>query len=141
MAEKQRKEKELESSRVKHPIGVKLISIISAIVVVSLGGLACLVAGFVSKDTIQTARQNNFVINSRMASELENRIDNVVSTVSTFVELVKNAEGEGNKTAAKEFSSGFFRKNPEVIAIALPASDSTFINFQFLGENELMNPL
>lgn len=137
MAEKQRKKKELESSRVKHPIGVKLISIISAIVVVSLGGLACLVAGFVSKDTIQTARQNNFVINSRMASELENRVDNVVSTVSTFVELVKNSESEGNKPAAKEFASGFFKKNPEVIAIALPASDSTFINFQFLGENEL----
>ena len=137
LAEKQRKKKELESSRVKHPIGVKLISIISAIVVVSLGGLACLVAGFVSKDTIQTARQNNFVINSRMASELENRIDNVVSTVSTFVELVKNAENEGNKTAAKEFSSGFFKKNPEVIAIVLPASNSTFVNFQFLGENEL----
>ena len=137
LAEKQRRKQEIASSRVKHPIGIKLISIISAIVIVSLSGLACLVAGFVSKDTIQTARQNNFVINSRMASELQNRIDNVVSTVSTFVELVKNAEDEGNKTAAKEFSSGFFKKNPEIVAIVLPESDLTFLNFQFLGENEL----
>ncbi len=137
LAEKQKKNEELRASRVKHPIGVKLICIISAIVIVSLSGLACLVAAFVSKNTIQTARQNNFVINSRMASELENRIDNVVSSVLTFVELVEKSENEGNFSASKELSSSFFEKNPEIIAIVLPELNSTFMNFKFLGENEL----
>lgn len=136
-AEKQRKKQEQAASRVKHPIGVKLISIISTIVIVSLTGLAWLVSAFVSKNTIQTARQNNFVINSRMASDLQNRIDNVVSNVSTFTELVKNAEYDENPTAAKEFSFSFFSKNPEIVAIFLPSSESKFLNFQFLGENEL----
>lgn len=136
--EKLHEKQKAAASKVKRPIGVKLISIISAIVVVALGGVTYLVSYFVSEDTIVNAQENNLTINTRTANDVESRIGNVVSAVQTFIEILENSASE-NRTAADESAFAFFERNPEVAAIILPSSDTEFYNMKFLGENEILS--
>lgn len=136
--EKLREKQKAAASKVKRPIGVKLISIISAIVVVALGGVTYLVSYFVSEDTIVNAQENNLTINTRTANDVESRIGNVVYTVQTFIEILENSVS-ANRTAADESAFAFFERNPEVAAIILPSSDTEFYNMKFLGENEILS--
>lgn len=136
--EKLREKQKAAASKVKRPIGVKLISIISAIVVVALGGVTYLVSYFVSEDTIVNAQENNLTINTRTANDVESRIGNVVYTVQTFIEILENSVS-ANRTAADESAFAFFERNPDVAAIILPSSDTEFYNMKFLGENEILS--
>ena len=66
---------EKKKSRVKHPIGVKLIFIISLLVLISMGVITILVSYFISKDTRINAEDNNLTINSRTASDCQSRFN------------------------------------------------------------------
>ena len=81
-AEKKRIKAEKDANRIPHPIGAKLIAIISAMVVIALGGVTYLVSYFVSQDVRTSAEENNLAINSRTASDTENRINTTVSPLS-----------------------------------------------------------
>ena len=74
-------------AKIKHPIGIKLILIISLLVVFSMGVITVLVSYFISKDTRINAEDNNLTINSRTASDCQSRLNSVISSVKDFIYL------------------------------------------------------
>ena len=66
-------------------IGAKLITIISIIVIFSMGLITFLVSYFVTKDTRINAEMNNYTINSRTSSDCEYRINSLISNVMFFL--------------------------------------------------------
>ena len=79
---KEKKIKTDTADKVRHPIGVKLIAIISTIVLIALGGVTYAVSYFVTSDVRNNAEENNLTINSRTAADTENRITSALSSVA-----------------------------------------------------------
>lgn len=123
------------SVKLGHSIGVKLISIISAIVVIALGGVTYVVSYFVSSDVRTSAEENNLAINSRTASDTESRITSAISSVALFLDLI-DAAGD-NETEIKSKENIFFNRNKSVVAVYLPESSQLFTSPSFFISREL----
>lgn len=132
---KKNKQRDKIIDKVRHPIGVKLIAIISMIVLVALGGVTYAVSYFVSNDVRTSAEENNLTINSRTASDTENRITSAISSVAMFLDLL-NTAGE-NKTEIKAMENLFFERNKAVAAVYLPENGRVFTNTAFFLSREL----
>ena len=124
-----------QAERVRHPIGVKLIAIISMIVLVALGGVTYAVSYFVTADVRNNAEENNLTINSRTASDTENRINSAISSVAMFIDLL-NTAGE-NTTEIKSMENLFFERNKSIAAVYLPQNGRLFANTTFFAAHEL----
>lgn len=122
-------------SRILFSIGMKLVSIISLIVIISLGGITFLVSYFVSNDTKISAEENNLTINSRTATDCENRISSAVSSVGMFFDLLEVA-GE-DELAVSRNTRMFFDRNKDLVAVALPFSERKFQNQTFFLSHEI----
>ena len=133
---RENKDKTLDNTeRVRHPIGVKLIAIISMIVMVALGGVTYAVSYFVTADVRNNAEENNLTINSRTASDTENRITSALSSVAMFIDLL-NTAGD-NTTEIKSMENLFFQRNKSIAAVYLPGSSRLFANTEFFVSHEL----
>lgn len=132
---KKNKQRDKIIDKVRHPIGVKLIAIISMIVLVALGGVTYAVSYFVSNDVRTSAEENNLTINSRTASDTENRITSAISSVAMFLDLL-NTAGE-NTTEIKAMENLFFERNKAVAAVYLPENGRVFTNTAFFLSREL----
>ena len=130
---KKREQNQIE--RVKHPIGVKLIAIISTIVLVALGGVTYAVSYFVTADVRNNAEENNLTINSRTASDTENRITSALSSVAMFMDLLNTAGN--NTTEQKSMENLFFTRNKSIAAVYLPGTGRLFTNSEFFISHEL----
>ena len=115
-------------------IGVKLISIISALVIISLGLITFLVSMFVSGDTRISAEDNNLTINSRTAADTENRLKSVMSNVGMFFDLI---EGSDDDVELARNAALFFRRNQDVAAVMVPEENWLYTNKAFFLKNEL----
>ena len=133
--DKKKKIEVSKSDKVRHPIGVKLIAIISTIVLVALGGVTYAVSYFVSSDVRNNAEENNLTINSRTAADTENRITSALSSVAMFIDLL-NAAGT-NTTEIKSMENLFFQRNKSVAAVYLPDTGRLFTNTEFFISQEL----
>lgn len=133
--DKKKKIEVSKSDKVRHPIGVKLIAIISTIVLVALGGVTYAVSYFVSSDVRTNAEENNLTINSRTAADTENRITSALSSVAMFIDLL-NAAGT-NTTEIKSMENLFFQRNKSVAAVYLPDTGRLFTNTEFFISQEL----
>lgn len=120
---------------VKYSIGIKLISIISAIVIISLGLITFLVSYYISADTRVNAENNNFVINKRTSSDCSNRINSIISSVGMFYDLVDSANNDENEI--NKNASMFFERNSDVIAVYFKDREEPFVNKKFLIANEI----
>ncbi len=138
--EKKVAKQEIASSKVKRPIGQKLISIISAIVIISLGCLTFIVYHFISEDTKTNAEANNLTVAIRTAGDCEKTLQNIVSTVDSFV-TVFNSETNFNEIVANENASVLFGSNPEIVAISFPQLNKSYENLTFFGEHEIETSL
>ena len=97
------------SLKVKNPIGVKLVVIISMLLVFAVGGVTCAVSYFVTQDTRSNAEENNLAINSRTASDTENRINSALSSVTMFLDLESGlAKNEGDKAGIEKMFENYF---------------------------------
>ncbi len=134
-AEEARIREEKRANRVSRPIGAKLIGIISAIIVIALGGVTYLVSYFITQDIRMSAEENNLAINSRTASDCENRIETAVASVTMFVDLLKNA-GE-SETEVKSVENLFFDRNRDIVAVYLPVTGRLFTSTAFFISHEL----
>ncbi len=121
--------------KVKNPIGVKLIAIISIILMVALGGVTYAVSYFVTADVRTSAEENNLTINSRAAADTENRINTAVSSVGMFVELVYSTGS--NQTELASLENLFFDSNKAIAAVYLPEESRIFVNTPFFISHEL----
>lgn len=113
------------ASRVKHPIGIKLVVIISLLLVVAVGGVTWAVSYFVTQDTRSNAEENNLAINSRTASDTENRINSALSSVTMFLDLEANvAKNDGDKSGIEKL---FFDRNKDIVAVYYVNADEAFL--------------
>lgn len=125
------------SMKVKNPIGVKLVVIISMLLVFAVGGVTCAVSYFVTQDTRSNAEENNLAINSRTASDTENRINSALSSVTMFLDLESGlAKNEGDKAGIEKM---FFDRNKDIVAVyyAQGGEDFLFGSETFLVSHEI----
>jgi len=123
-------------------IGAKLITIISLIVIISLGSNTALVSWLFKKDLYETATVNNFEINQRSAMEAESTISNVRSNSLILMETV-TAVGMDSAIGRKsrEF---FFNENPQVAAVFFVAAgkeERLLVNSRFFADREIDDTL
>ncbi len=133
--DKKKKTDNTKLERVKRPIGLTLIAIISLIVLIALGGVTYAVSYFVTADVRNNAEENNLTINSRTASDTENRITSALSSVAMFIDLL-NTAGD-NTTEIKSMENLFFQRNKSIAAVYLPGSSRLFANTEFFVSHEL----
>ena len=129
-------EQELEKSygsTKKTSIGVKLICIISAIVILSMGFITFLVSYFVTADTRANAENSNFTLNVRTSSDIENRINSVISSVSLFCDLF-DVQDKSDEELSFDAAS-FFDRNNDIAVIAFLTRDKYFSNTSFFAAN------
>ncbi|MDR1626059.1 MAG: HAMP domain-containing protein [Spirochaetia bacterium] len=103
--------------QVKHPIGIKLITIISILLLVALGAITALVSVMVSRDVQVTAEDNNFTINKRSAAEAEIMLGMVRSNVLVLLDTL-NAVGSG-ASVFRQAAGFFFEHNHDIAAIVV----------------------
>ncbi len=124
----------------RFPIAVKLIAIISAIVILSLGTITALVTVFVSGDVRVTAEENNLTVNARSAAAAENEISTTRSNAFLLLDLLSAAGNSG--ALSRQASAFFFERNPQVAAILVSdaggkARPTTLVNNRFFASKEL----
>jgi len=101
--------------KIPYPIGVKLITIISIILIISLGSITALVSWLVSADLRVTAEENNFEMNRRSAKEAEDLLSNMRSNSRILIQTITAL---GTQTSSvKESIDFFFVENPQIAAI------------------------
>ena len=113
------------ASRIRRPIGVKLVVIISFLLVFAVGSVTYAVSYFMTQDTRSNAEENNLAINSRTASDTENRINSAVASVTMFLDLLANSSS--NENSVRSIEKLFFDRNKDIVAVyySRPTSDET----------------
>jgi adenylate cyclase len=124
---------------VPFPIGFKLVTIITSLVLVSLGTITVMVSVMVSDDVRIAAEGNNFTVNMSSAAETESALTNLRSNTLVLLETLNAAGASGALTRqAAEF---FFSRNQEVAAIALVSPgrppDQLLMNSRFFLSREI----
>jgi adenylate cyclase len=136
--------------RVRFPIGAKLVSIITALLLFSLGAITVMVSVLVTNDVRVTAESNNFTVNTRSAAEAEHILDETRNNMMMFLRtlsIVSPAQSE----AAMDY---FFAEKRDIAAVAIFDGESAgetgeegaedsglaggfrFINYGFFDRNE-----
>ena len=129
---KKSNESKSEIVKVKYPIGLKLVAIITILMLVSLGAITILVSLMVSSDVRITAEYNNFNIGKRSAIEAENRLNAVRSNVFLILDLLNAAGSSG--ALARQATAFFFEVNQDIAAIIIPGSVELINNRFFLSQ-------
>jgi len=122
-------------------IGFKLVSIVTLIVIISLGSITALVSWLVRQDLQIAAEDNNFETNRRSAAEAEETLSKMRTDTLVFIHTVNSlGENDDLKNSSSEY---FFRQNPRIAAIYFSASDEPllFINEQFFITNDVNSAL
>jgi adenylate cyclase len=124
-------------TRIKYPLGVKLVTIITIILLFSLGIITFLVSVMVSADVKVTAEDNNFTVNHRSTAEAETTLKSVMSNVVMLLNILdtwKNVHAEElGAPPAVEF---FFEQYQDIGAILVPGKGE-LINTTFFLKNEI----
>lgn len=135
--EERERSAEEKSAKVKRPIGVKLVVIFSFLLALAVGAVTYAVSFFVSQDTRSNAEENNLAINSRTASDTENRINNAVSSVTMFLDLAFNTSSDtAGRTSLEKL---FFDRHRDIVAVYYSSGDDgiLFSSEKFLVSHEI----
>ncbi len=128
-----------KEKKLTHPIGVKMIAIISMLVIVSLGLVTFLVSYFVTQDTRINAEDNNLTINRRSLSDCESRFNSIMNNAGMFYDLCAE---ENFYTEECELKARiFFERNKDIAAIAFMDLNQVFVNRQFFMSHEISQAL
>ncbi|GHV84712.1 adenylate/guanylate cyclase domain-containing protein [Spirochaetia bacterium] len=100
---------------VRFSIGFKLVTIITILVLFSLGIITFLVSMMVSQDVRLTAEDNNFTVNQRSAAAAETAINGIHSNALVLLDIL-NTTGSDLTIKTAEF---FFARNQNVAALAV----------------------
>ncbi len=120
--------------RVKYPIGFKLVTIITILLLLALGTITTLVSIMVSSDVRLTAEDNNFTVNKRSATEAENSLNTTRSNVFLLLDMLNAAGSSG--VLSRQTAAFFFSRNPDIAAIVIPG-ELELTNSQFFQSNEI----
>ncbi len=118
--------------KVKYPIALKLVTIVSLLAVVILGAMTVLATYFIRLDVQLTAEENNHVTNRQTATiaeyELNSLRDNTVVFMTALSVLGFDDE------SVPYFASLFYETNTDVAAMLIPGVIE-FINEDFFTSN------
>jgi hypothetical protein len=117
-----------KSARVRYPIGAKLVLIISALLLLSLGAITSLVSVMVSRDVRVTAEDTNFNVSFRSAAEAESVLEGVRSNVLFLLDTLDSLAPY--PASARNAGELFFRRNQDIAAIvpvAAPADGGGYV--------------
>jgi len=103
-----------DSLTVRFSIGAKLITIISIIVLISLGSITALVSWLVREDLKISAEENNFEVNRRAAAETEQTLEKMRLLSLSFSRTAALAKHGG---LIREEAGYFFTQNPQIAAL------------------------
>jgi len=108
----------LGPDKVRFSIGAKLITIISVILIISLGSFTVLVSWLVQADLRVSAEENNFEINRRSTLEVDIMLENTRSSSRTLIQTI-TALGPTQAMAGiiRQTTDFFFAENPQIISI------------------------
>ncbi|MDR3357035.1 MAG: HAMP domain-containing protein [Spirochaetaceae bacterium] len=124
-----------KAARVRLPIAVKLVGVVTALLVLSLGTLTALVSFLVSADVRLTAEDNNFSVNRRTAEAVETRLLGLGAAVTVFyydLDAIVLTAGSGAEAAERTAARYFFDQNPQIAAITTDGGDF-YINETFFA--------
>ncbi|MDR1899782.1 MAG: HAMP domain-containing protein [Treponema sp.] len=133
--------------RVRFPIGAKLVSIITTLLLISLGAITVMVSVLVTNDIRVTAENNNFTVNTRSATEAEHILTETRSNMTMLLRIL-SILGAGARS--ETVTEAFFEEYPDIAAVAIfggdsappvsgegSAGDTRFINQEFFRRNEI----
>ncbi|MDR0400653.1 MAG: HAMP domain-containing protein [Treponema sp.] len=126
-------------SSVRFPIGFKLITIVSLLLLVSLGAITVLVSVMVGADVRVTAEENNFSVNRRSSAEAELLLSMIRANTLALLDTLDALEGVPGGLA-RQTTEFFFERSPDVACIGLlgPGGLSRLlVNEQFFAATEL----
>jgi adenylate cyclase len=130
---KARKKKDSGLQTVRFSIGVKLVTIITIIVLVSLGAITALVSWLIREDLRITAEANNFEVNRRSAAEVEYTLVTTRSSSRILMETINTLGAQSD--SARRAADYFFEQNPQIAALFFTGTareDQVLINNQFM---------
>jgi adenylate cyclase len=126
-------------TKIRFSIGAKLITIITFIVLISLGSIIILVSWLVRGDLRIMAEDNNFETNRRMAMAAQSTLENIQSNSLILIMTITSV---GTETAlARETTDFFFERNPNAACVFFTAGDHAeiLVNGRFF-ETEKLDP-
>jgi len=127
----------LSDKFIRFSIGAKLVTIITILVLISLGAITFLFSYFVRLDLEIAAEVNNFEINSRSASEADYTFSSVRSNAHVLIQIIILA-GEESELAQSARDS-YFKNNEQVAALVFPSGDHAcfLVNEDYLNKKDL----
>jgi len=128
--------------RKRFSIGASLVTIISLILIISLGSITALVLWQMRSGLKVTAEENNFEINRSTAMTAETALLNARSVSRTFIQTITAPGAQNNLTrGATEF---FFSENQDIAAVLfiVPGrQEQLLVNSRFFSERNLKEDL
>jgi len=124
--------------KIKFSIGAKLITIISIIVLVSLGSITALVSWLIRDDLKISAEEDNFEVNRRSAIETESTLANMRSNSLLFIRAITSLDAES--ADMKETVEFFFKENPQTALLVFTStgqSNPSLVNKDFFLAQEI----
>ncbi len=125
---------EARRRKVKYPLVVKLIGIISIIVVVSMAAITGLSSYFFSEDTRARAEENNLTLSQVLSSQVSGKVQALLSSALSLFDVIR--ESAGNRALEKSTVANYFDRNASVAYISVPGQKE-IANDKFFAANEL----
>ncbi|GMO39603.1 MAG: hypothetical protein Pg6C_00120 [Treponemataceae bacterium] len=125
------------AQKVTFPIGFKLITIITVLLLLSLGAITALVSYLVGADVRITAEENNNAINRRSAQEAKRGLETVRESVFFLLDMI--SVESASRTSAPDIervARYFFARNPNIAAVII-YDGGEYVNEPFFEKNEI----
>jgi adenylate cyclase len=136
--------------RIGFPIGAKLVSIITALLLISLGAITVMASVLITNDVRTTAESNNLTINTRSSAEAERILTGTRNDMLLLLRMLNAL----SPVESERITDYFFEEKPDIAAAAIidtkPADNSggniggapaageiRFINLEFFRRNEI----
>ncbi len=120
--------------RIRYPLVVKLIGIISIIVVVSAATITGLSSFFFSEDSRARAEDNNLTVSQVLASQVQSGVQSQLSSALSLFDMLR--ESGGNRALERSTVANYFDRNAAVAYLAVPGQRE-IANAKFFAANEL----
>jgi adenylate cyclase len=134
LSKKKTKTAKDKTIRVRYPIGMKLVIIITILLLASLGSITYLVSWLVGQDVQVTAEDTNFTANQRLSSETEAFLQTVHSSSLMLIDIIGENE---SLIGTRQTQDIFFRQNQAVAALLLIRSTERASSLMYINQNRL----
>jgi len=104
--------------RVKYPLVVKLIGIISIIVILTMATITGIASWFFSEESRARAEENTLTVSQVLSSQIEGRIESTESGALSLLDTLR--ESAGSKSIERSAVDNWFDRNAFVALVQVP---------------------